>query len=68
MKKIITDGFDNWLEKRFVCNACGCGFEATPPDYKTVYTGNKTVAFVTECPYCGVDAYTSPELIVGDAI
>lgn len=65
MKEIIIDGFDNWTERQFICNACECIFKATPPDYKTVYTGNKTVAFVAECPHCGADAYTPPELICG---
>lgn len=65
MKDIILQGHDNWLEKKFKCNACGCTFIATPPDYKTVYAGDKKICFITSCPYCGVDAYTPPELIEG---
>lgn len=63
MKDMIVHGYNSWLKKGFECNACGCIFTATPPDYKTVYVGDKKISFVSNCPYCGVDAYTAPEKI-----
>lgn len=63
--KIVKPGKIPDLKKkrRFVCDYCGCVFDADPDDYAEEYDpGHQQYDRFTHCPTCSRIVYTNTEL------
>lgn len=60
--KIIVKGNPDKVKqtKKFVCNVCGCVFEADVGEYKIAFKRNIEVAY-TKCPMCNSTTYETRE-------
>lgn len=60
--KIIKEGdpSKNRYPKRFICNQCGCVFEADNSEYNQAYDHGET-SYLADCPACGKTCEIPPD-------
>lgn len=58
--KIISHGKPISITRRFVCNKCGCIFEANENEYTYIMCMNQD-NYYCKCPDCGTVVYTGDE-------
>lgn len=55
--KIIVQGKEPDLSKKFECSYCGCVFVAEKGEYSLVQTDYNSSDYECDCPCCGTNCY-----------